>query len=88
MKYWLHRSLDKKEQLDAALAEAVKDVKSNDAKERGLALGRIAGKAIVALRLPTIFSRIPLLKSTIRWSRDAISLFLPRRLFMLLSGQR
>ena len=41
---------DKKEQLDAALAEAVKDVKSNDAKERGLALGRIAGKAIVALR--------------------------------------
>jgi len=41
---------DKKEQLDAALAQAVKDVKSNDAKERGLALGRIAGKAIVALR--------------------------------------
>ena len=41
---------DKKDQLDAALAQAVKDVKSDDAKERGLALGRIAGKAIVALR--------------------------------------
>ncbi len=40
----------KKEQLDAALAQAVKDVKSTEAKERGLALGTIAGKGIVALR--------------------------------------
>lgn len=41
---------DKKEQLDIALAEAIKDVKSTQAKERGLTLGEMAGKAIVALR--------------------------------------
>jgi hypothetical protein len=40
----------KKQQLDAALAQAIKDIKSADAKERGLALGKIAGEAIVALR--------------------------------------
>lgn len=40
----------KKEQLDAALAQAINDVKSADAKERGLILGETAGKAIVALR--------------------------------------
>jgi hypothetical protein len=41
---------DKKVQLDSALAQAIADIKSADAKERGLALGEIAGKAIVALR--------------------------------------
>lgn len=41
---------DKKAQLDAALAEAIKGVKSGDARERGLTLGEMAGKAIVALR--------------------------------------
>lgn len=41
---------DKKEQLDAKLAQVIKDVKSTDAKERGLALGQLAGEAIVALR--------------------------------------
>jgi hypothetical protein len=40
----------KKEQLDSALAEAIKDIKSPEAKERGLALGSIAGKGIVSLR--------------------------------------
>ncbi len=40
----------KKDQLDLALANAIKDVKSSDAKERGLTLGTIAGNAIVALR--------------------------------------
>ena len=40
----------KKDQLDLALANAIKDVESADAKERGLALGTIAGNAIVALR--------------------------------------
>ncbi len=41
---------DKKVQLDSALAQAIADVKSIDEKERGLALGEVAGKAIVALR--------------------------------------
>ncbi|MBA4055831.1 MAG: phosphoesterase PA-phosphatase, partial [Marivirga sp.] len=41
---------DKKEQLDLALAEAIKDVKSSEAKEHGLALGTLAGHAIFALR--------------------------------------
>jgi hypothetical protein len=41
----------KKEQLDAALAQAIKDVKPVQAKERGLALGRLVGKAIIALRI-------------------------------------
>lgn len=41
---------DKKAQLDAALAQAIKDVKSTDAKERGLAIGSIAGKLIVEIR--------------------------------------
>ncbi len=40
----------KKQQLDAALAQAINGIKSADAKERGLALGKIAGEAIVALR--------------------------------------
>lgn len=40
----------KKAQLDEALAQAVKDIKSANAKERGLALGTKAGKEIVALR--------------------------------------
>lgn len=41
---------DKKEQLDSALAQAVADIKSPEAKERGLTLGRIAGEGIFALR--------------------------------------
>jgi hypothetical protein len=41
---------DKKEQLDAKLAKALEDIKSTDAKDRGLILGTNAGKAIVALR--------------------------------------
>lgn len=40
----------KKEQLDAALAQAISDVKAADAKERGLALGKAAGKGIFDLR--------------------------------------
>jgi hypothetical protein len=40
----------KKAQLDAALANAIKEVKSSDAKQRGLALGALAGQAILALR--------------------------------------
>lgn len=51
---------DKKEQLDAALAQAIKDVKSTDAKERGLALGKIAGMAIVALRTADDVFRNPI----------------------------
>jgi hypothetical protein len=39
-----------KEQLDRSLAEAIKDVESDEAKELGLALGMMAGKAIVHLR--------------------------------------
>jgi hypothetical protein len=41
---------DKKAQLDSALAEAIKDVKPGEGRERGLALGTMAGKAVVALR--------------------------------------
>ena len=33
-----------------ALSQAIKNVKSTDAKERGLALGSIAGKLIVEIR--------------------------------------
>lgn len=40
----------KKAQLDSALAKAIEGVKSQDAKERGLALGKAAGMAIVDLR--------------------------------------
>ena len=40
----------KKEQLDIALANALKEVKSSEARKRGLDLGAAAGKAIVALR--------------------------------------
>ena len=40
----------KKEQLDIALANAVKEVKSSDARKRGLDLGAAAGKAIVIMR--------------------------------------
>ncbi len=42
---------DKKGQLDGALAQAIKDVKSADAKDRGVALGTLAGKAIVTRRI-------------------------------------
>jgi hypothetical protein len=41
----------KKDVLDAALTAAIKDIKSSDAKERGLALGKKAGEAIVAQRI-------------------------------------
>jgi hypothetical protein len=49
----------RKEQLDAALAQAIKDVKSANAKERGLDLGRAAGKAIIALRINDDIFRNP-----------------------------
>ena len=41
---------DKKAQLDSAFEVATKEVKSGDAKDRGVALGTIAGNAIYALR--------------------------------------
>jgi hypothetical protein len=41
---------DKKTKLDSAFAVAVKDVKSSEAKERGVALGKIAGRNIFNLR--------------------------------------
>jgi hypothetical protein len=40
----------KKEHLDAKLAKILEEIKSDDAKDRGLILGTNAGKAIVALR--------------------------------------
>lgn len=41
---------DKKAQLDVALAQALQAIKSPEAKDRGIALGTSAGKAIVTLR--------------------------------------
>lgn len=41
---------DKKASLDLALANAIKEVKAGDARDRGLRLGVVAGKAIVARR--------------------------------------
>ena len=41
---------EKKAKLDSAFAEAVKDVKSSEAKERGVALGKIAGENLFNLR--------------------------------------
>lgn len=41
---------DKKDQLDSALQEALKNVKPGTAKDRGLALGIDAGNAILAVR--------------------------------------
>ena len=41
---------DRKDFLDAALAESTKDLKPADAKQRGIALGSAAGNAIYALR--------------------------------------
>jgi hypothetical protein len=41
---------DKKDVLDAALAAAIKEIKSLDGKERGLSLGKKAAEAIIALR--------------------------------------
>lgn len=41
---------DRKDFLDAALAESTKNVKSTDAKQRGITLGTAAGNAIYALR--------------------------------------
>lgn len=40
----------KRQQLDSALALTIKDIRSADSKMRGLALGKTAGTAIVALR--------------------------------------
>jgi hypothetical protein len=54
----------RKEQLDAELAHAMKDVKSATAKEHGLALGRAAGKAIIALRANDDVSRNPVAEIT------------------------
>lgn len=41
---------DKKQAFDAALAQAIKDLKDGNAKERGLSLGLQAGRAILSLR--------------------------------------
>lgn len=41
---------DKKAQLDEALARSLKNVKSGSARERGIALGELAGKAILNKR--------------------------------------
>lgn len=40
----------KKEQLDAALAESLKDIKSNESRQLGISMGTKVGKAIFALR--------------------------------------
>ncbi|RAW02355.1 vanadium-dependent haloperoxidase [Pseudochryseolinea flava] len=41
---------DRKNYLDSALAVSLADVKANDARARGLQLGKLAGEAILALR--------------------------------------
>jgi len=51
---------DKKPQLEEALAHAIQEVKAVDAKERGLALGSVAGKGIVALRANDDIFRSPI----------------------------
>lgn len=40
----------KKEQLDAALAESLKDIKSNESRQLGISMGTKVGRAIFALR--------------------------------------
>lgn len=40
----------KKEQLDAALAESLKDIKSNESRQLGISMGTKVGKAIFVLR--------------------------------------
>lgn len=40
----------KKEQLDAALAQSLKDIKSNESRQLGISMGTKVGKAIFALR--------------------------------------
>ena len=42
---------DKKEQLDSVFADAVAKIKNNDARQRGFALGKSAGDAIIQLRI-------------------------------------